>query len=251
MAKVEILGVKIDNLSPQEVLEKSSQFLKSKNQYFIVTPNPEFLVSAKKDKNFQEILNYADIAIADGVGLIYAAKFLGQQLQRVTGVDLMWYLCELAEQQNYPVYLLGSVEEITEATAEVLKENFPQLDIVGSSGGGEITPDGFQKNNDGLMEKIKAAKPKIIFVAFGAGKQEKWIFNHLDQLPSVKLAMGVGGTFDFISGATPRAPEIMRNLGLEWLYRLIKEPRRLKRIFRAVIIFPLLVLKDKIIKPKS
>ena len=130
MSKVEILGVKIDNLSLQEVLEKIRQFLNSKNQHYIVTPNPEFLVAANKDKNFREILNLADITCADGVGLIKAAKSLGKRLQRVTGVDLVWAISELAEQENYPVYFLGAGEMVAAATTEVLQKKFSRLYII-------------------------------------------------------------------------------------------------------------------------
>ena len=226
MDKVEILGVKIDNLSLQEVLEKVGNFLESKNKYFIVTANPEFLVAAKKDKNFKDILNYADIAVADGVGLVYAAKFLGHKLQRITGVDLFGYLCELAEKTDTPVYL------------------------VGAESGGLILSNGETQTANGnaeIINRINLAKPKILFVALGQVKQEKWIFKHLDQLSSVKVAVGVGGTFDFVAGTVARAPELMRNLGLEWLYRLIQEPGRAKRIFNATVIFSFSVLKNKVI----
>jgi len=246
MNKVEILGVKIDSLSLQEVLATVEQFLASKNKYYIVTPNPEFLVAAQKDKNFAEILNYADIAIADGIGLGWAAKKQGQRLQRITGVDLMWHLCELAEQKGYPIYLFGGADQIAKQTAEVLREYFPNLKIAGAKSGGEISSDGRLTEDESVIEKINEVKPKIIFVALGQVKQEKWIFRHLDQMTSVKIAMGVGGAFDYISGNVTRAPELLRNLGLEWLYRLIKEPWRWKRIANAVIIFPLLVYKERI-----
>ncbi|OGY45865.1 MAG: hypothetical protein A2731_01960 [Candidatus Buchananbacteria bacterium RIFCSPHIGHO2_01_FULL_39_8] len=248
MDRVEILGIKIDNLSLQEILEKAKQFLASHNKYYIVTPNPEFLVAAKKDKNFAEILNYADIAIADGFGLVWAAKKQGQKLQRITGVDLMWHLCELAAEKNYPIYLFGAEEGIAKRVAELLLEYFPHLKIVGSESGGEVSSDGKITEDQRIITKINEVKPKIIFVALGQIKQEKWIFRHLDQLTSVKIAMGVGGAFDFISGNINRAPELLRNLGLEWLYRLIKEPRRWRRIFNAVIVFPLLILKQRIFK---
>ena len=251
MSKVEILNVKIDNLSLQEVLEKSDQFLNSKNQYYIVTPNPEFLVKARKDKNFKEILNYADIAIADGVGLVYAAKFLGKRLQRITGVDLLGYLCGMAEQDEHPIYLLGSGPGIAKKTAKELMQNFPELQIVGAESGGEISENGKHSSESNLIARIRTVKPKIIFIAFGHGKQEKWIFNNLDKMPSVKIAVGIGGTFDYISGEVSRAPEVVRNLGLEWLYRLFTEPKRWKRILDAVIIFPLLILKEKIFKRNS
>lgn len=243
MDKVEILGVKIDNLSLQEVLEKINQFLDSKNQHYIVTPNPEFLLAAQKDQNFKEILNYADIACADGIGLIKAAKFLGKRLQRVTGVDLIWSICELAEQNNYSVYFLGALDLVAAAAAEVLQQNFPNLKVVGAESGGEIIDPG-QTDSD-LLNRINDAKPKIIFVAFGQVKQEKWIFYHLDRLPAVKLAIGVGGAFDYFSGAVSRAPAFLRRLGLEWLYRLIRQPSRFQRIINAVIVFPILIIKKR------
>lgn len=245
MEQVELLGVQIDNLSLQEVLEKVNRFLSSKNQHFIVTPNPEFLVAASKDKNFKEILNYADVAVADGIGLTKAAKFLGQTLQRVTGVDLVWSISELAEENNWSIYFLGGGEMVAAQTAEVLRRDFPNLKTAGAESGGQIA-DPSQTDQD-LIDRIKNSKPKILFVAFGQIKQEKWIFKHLDQLPSVKLAIGVGGTFDYISSAVPRAPKFLRQLGLEWLFRLIQQPSRGKRIFDAVIIFPLLILKNKFI----
>ncbi|MFA6409988.1 MAG: WecB/TagA/CpsF family glycosyltransferase [Candidatus Buchananbacteria bacterium] len=244
MAKVEILGVKIDDLSLQEILVQIDKFLDSTDPHYIVTPNPEFLVAAQKNKKFKEILNYADIATADGVGLTYAAKFLGQRLQRITGVDLIWYICQLAEQKSCSVYFLGAGKSVAEKTAEVLKQEFPNLKIAGSQSGGEITDP--QLINQELIDQINQAAPQIIFVALGQIKQEEWIFYHLDKLPTVRLAMGVGGAFDYISETVPRAPEYLRKIGLEWLYRLIKEPTRWQRIINAVIVFPFLIIKNRL-----
>jgi len=249
MNKVEILGVQIDNLSLQEVLEKVKLFLADKNQHFIVTPNPEFLVAAQKDSRFKEILNYADIAVADGVGLIKAAKFLGQRLQRVPGVDLSWAICELAEQTGFSVYLLGAKEMVAAQMTEKLLHHLPQLKVVGAESGGEIIDP--KKDDLDLLARINDAKPKILFVAFGQVKQEKWIFYHLDKLPSVKLAIGVGGTFDYIAGTAKRPPKFIRRMGLEWLYRLIWEPWRWKRILNAVVVFPILVAIFKIKSRRS
>ena len=246
MNKVEILGVKIDNLSLQEILEKVNQFLVSKNQHYIITPNPEFLVAANKDQNFKEILNYADIACADGIGLIKAAKFLGKRLQRATGVDLVWSICELAEQKNSSVYFLGSKELVAAQAAENLKECYPNLKIAGAESGGEIA-DPAQNDSD-LLNRINDAQPTIIFIAFGQVKQEKWIFYHLDKLPTVKLAIGIGGALDYISGRVAQAPKFIRQIGLEWLYRLIWEPKRWKRILNAVIVFPILLLISRLKK---
>jgi len=244
MEKVDILGVGIDNLSLQEVLEEVTHFLQSRNQHFIVTPNPEFLVAAAKDKQFKEILNYADIAVSDGVGLLYAAKFNKRKLVRVTGVDLVWAISELANEKTkpWPIYLLGAADGVADEAAKVLTDQFPDLKMVGAQSGGEVTAGATDYH---IINEINIAKPKILFVAFGQGKQEKWIYNNLDKLPSVKLAIGVGGAFDYISGATPRAPKILQKLGLEWLYRLIQEPRRWERIVNAIIIFPALIIKDK------
>lgn len=245
MEKVDILGVGIDNLSLQEVLEKVTHFLRSTNQHFIVTPNPEFLVAANKDKQFKEILNYADIAVSDGVGLVYAAKFNKKKLVRVTGVDLVWAISELANERvkPWPFYLLGAGEGIAVETAEVLTKQFPNLVIAGAQSGGEITSGATNYN---IINEINLTKPKILFVAFGQIKQEKWIFSNLDKLPSVKLAIGVGGAFDYLSGATPRAPRFLQSLGLEWLYRLTQEPQRWRRIVIAIIVFPALIIKERL-----
>lgn len=245
MEKVEILGVHIDNLSLQEVLEQANRFINSENQHYIVTANPEFLVAAEQDSHFKEILNYSDIAVADGVGIIKAAKFQGKNLQRVTGVDLVWSIAELAEQQHYSIYLLGAWEGIAQAAASVLKENFPALDICGAEDGGVV--DDPTEINHKIINQINLAKPQIIFIAFGQVKQEKWIFYNLDQLPSVKLAIGVGGAFDYISGAVPRAPHWLQRLGLEWLFRLVNQPSRWQRIINAVVVFPYLIIKKRLL----
>ena len=246
MDKVEILGVAIDNVSYQEAVERIRTFLRSPHQHYVVTPNPEFLVTAQIDAPFRQILNYADLTVADGVGLIHAARWLGKRLQRTTGVDLFWNLCELAQREVLPIFLLGGGEGVATATAAVLTKYFPKLIVSGTESGGAVSAEGNSTDDGQLIFTINQAKPMLLFVAFGCPKQEKWIFRHLDQLPSVKVAMGVGGSFDFISGHVTRAPEVLRSLGLEWLYRLIKEPWRWKRIYTAVVIFPFLVLRQKL-----
>lgn len=242
--KTAILGVHIDNLSMQEVIAKIEQMLATGNKHYIVTPNPEFLVLAQQDNAFKNILNYADLAIADGVGLLYAAHFLGRQLQRATGVDLMWHACQLATQQDASIYLLGGANNVARQAADVLLQNIPNLKIVGAEDGGQINQDGIPKDSH-LIYRINQARPDILFVAFGHGKQEKFIFKHLNQFNTIKVAAGIGGSFDYIAGIVKRAPQTMQNLGLEWLYRLIKQPKRWRRIADAVIIFPLLVFKEK------
>lgn len=246
--KLEILNIKIDNLSPQEILRKCDDFLLSGNQHYITTVNPEFIVAAKTDEEFKKILNFSDLAVADGVGLVYAAKLFGEKLKRNTGVDLMINLCEFAEQKNCSVYFLGGEETIAAQAAELLKNNFPKLIISGAESGGEIINP--KDDDEELLTRINDNKPDIIFVALGQIKQEKWIYYHLDKMPSVKIAVGVGGSFDYISGQISRAPLFMRKAGLEWLYRLILQPSRIRRIINATVIFPWLILKDYF-KPRS
>jgi N-acetylglucosaminyldiphosphoundecaprenol N-acetyl-beta-D-mannosaminyltransferase len=243
--KANILGVKIDSITVDEILQKIKGFLKSKNKYFIVTPNPEFIVLAQKDFQFRQILNYADIAVPDGAGIMLAAKIFGTPLkQRVTGNNLVWKIADLAEQYGWSIYLLGGRKETAAKTAKILKKIFPNLNIAGAESGGEIND---PKNiNPDLITKINQAKPDILFVALGHGKQERFIFYNLDKLKSVKLAMGVGGVFDYISGNVSRAPKWMQKIGLEWLYRLIQQPQRAPRIYNAIIVFPYLVIKYKI-----
>lgn len=210
---------------------------------YIVTPNPEFIVRAQKDKVFRDILNNAVIAIPDGFGLMLAAKFLKRPLdQRITGVDFIWHVAELAEKEEYSIYLYGARKGIAKKTAEKLQNKFPHLKIVGAESGygenGEL-------NDAQVAEDIKQKSPDILLVALGAPKQEKWIAAHLQDFIGVKVAMGVGGAFDYISGSIKRAPMFIRKIGLEWLYRLIIQPWRIKRIFTATVYFAYLVVKGK------
>ncbi len=239
-----ILGIKIDNLYLAEVLESVELFLNSSKQHYLVTTNPEFIVHAQKDEEFREILNQSDISIADGMGIKFSAKRYGWKLkQRITGVDLLWEIASIAEKQNKSIYLLGSKRGVPQATAFKLIQEFPKLKIVGAE-------TGFRSwhrhiKDEKLVKMMNLRKPDILFVALGHGKQEKWISKNLQNIPSVKLAMGVGGSFDYISGQVKRAPKFMRQLGLEWLYRLGKQPWRLPRILTAVIRFSWLVIKDR------
>lgn len=255
--KINILGVQIDNLTKSEVLNKVEQFLINDNQqpslirangriqHYIVTPNPEIVVAAQKDKKFLEIINRADLAIPDGVGLVFASRYLKRPLpQRITGVDLMFDICKLAEQKNCSVFFLGGKEDVAQKTAEALQKKFPHLKVAGAWSGGTIDSANLKLKIENL-EKINSVKPDILFVALGAGKQEKWIAENLKQLPSVKIAMGVGGAFDFIAGKIARAPNWMRKIGLEWLWRLFLQPWRWKRILTATVKFSWIVIKNK------
>jgi N-acetylglucosaminyldiphosphoundecaprenol N-acetyl-beta-D-mannosaminyltransferase len=244
--KINILSVLIDNLPKKEVLAKIEQFLVDGQQHFIVTPNPEMVVAAQKDKKFLEIINRADLAVPDGVGLIFASRYLKRPLpQRITGVDLMTDICRLAEQKNCSVFLLGAKFSETEKrgltnpeeTAAALRKKFPQLKISSDV----LAP---EESSERLIKKINLEKPEILFVALGAGRQEKLIAENLIKMSSVKIAMGVGGAFDFIAGKIKRAPRWMRETGLEWLWRLFAQPWRWRRIFTATIKFSWEIIKN-------
>lgn len=240
-----ILGVEIDSISKEKILQRIKQLVHSNKQHFIVTPNPEIVIKAQKDENYRQILNKSSISIPDGIGLLYASLILGTSIkERITGTDLVRDLARISSKNGWPVYFLGGEENIAYKAAQNLKKLFPELIIAGTSEG--IAESEFEYESQDLIQEINRAKPKILLVAFGAPKQEKWIDYNLSNLESVKLAIGIGGAFDFISGNVKRAPLWMRKLGLEWLYRLFKQPWRIKRIFKATIVFMSYVVKWRI-----
>lgn len=288
--KINILNVGITNASQSEVLEYIVENLEnSERKRFVVTPNPEFLVLASKNNAFKNILNKADLALADGVGVVIAAKILGKPLkERFAGVDLVKTLCEMVAEKPITVGFLGGKDGVAERAAECLQKMSPNLKIafVGeewSSGlnrqinntsepGKNASLECDNKTSasaailaeDKSKEKIKSSackesslsnstvklldngKVDVLFVAFGCPKQEFWIYENLEKIP-VKIAIGVGGTFDYISGKVPRAPKFIRAIGFEWLFRLIIQPWRIKRQL-ALLKFIYLVVKEGVIR---
>lgn len=202
-----ILGVGIDDINIEQAVRKVEGWLKKGGKHYIVTPNPEFLVTAQSDPEFKKILNSADLAIPDGKGL----KLTGDIECNTPGIDLIEELIKLASVRGSTTGFLGGRGQVAERTAECLKEKYPALKVKFIS----------EEPND-------IPKLDILFVAFGHPKQEKWIAKNLANL-NVKVAMCVGGSFDIISGKLPRAPLWIRNLGTEWLFRLLIQPWRIKR----------------------
>lgn len=216
-----ILGVKVDAHTRHEALERVDTLMHSSGQHLITTPNPEIVVAAQQDAEFCKILNQAALALPDGVGLMFAAWLLNHPFQeRIAGSDFVWDLARLAAKRGYTIQLMGGKVGVAQEAAKRLKIKVERL-------------------------KIVEANPDILLVALGHGKQEKWIVEHLQELPSVKIAMGVGGALDFIAGHVTRAPRLLRLLGLEWLWRLVRQPWRAPRIWRAVVVFSWLVLRAK------
>ena len=236
--KKKILGIGFTNAREDEVLEYILLGLENDRQkYFIVTPNPEILVLARNDTNYKKILNSAKIALPDGIGVMIAGKLLNKELkEKITGVDLVESICRAVEEKPITVGFLGAGPAVAEQTAECLRRKLPNLKVVFAARG---DPD------DKTVSIIKDSKKEIdiLFVAFGSPKQEIWIYENLEKLP-VKVVIGVGGAFDFISGKVKRAPAFIRNMGFEWLFRLIYQPWRAKRQF-ALVEFIFLVLQER------
>lgn len=246
MGRVNILGVGINDESKPEMLRRITEMVVDEGKHYIVTPNPEFVILAQKDKRFAEILAEADLAIPDGIGLVLASRFLhGKKKglrERITGVDLMTKICQIARKKKWAIFLLGAEEGIAEKCAQILKEKYGLTILGAHSGWADKTED--KKNQAIIKKQIGSRECHFIFVAYGAGKQEKWIKRNLGKIP-VRVAMGVGGAFDFLSGKVDRAPRVIRQLGLEWLWRLIKEPWRWRRQ-TALLRFVFLVIKEKL-----
>ncbi len=251
---INILGINISILNKKEVLKKIGRFLEDGKQHQIVTPNPEFLLSAEKDEEFFYILNNADLAVPDGIGLKFAAWAMGKNIRKITGADLVKDILKIAREKSLKVAVVNRNEGLsaTEDIERILNKNYPGLKFIVKNieretvSSTELSSEASELSS---MRSMRDFQPDILFCALGAPHQEKFIYHNLKNLPSVKLAIGVGGAFDFLTGKIKRAPEFMRSLGLEWLWRLFKQPWRRRRIYNAVIVFPILFFKWRFILP--
>ncbi len=236
--RVTILGIPIDAVTRAEAVETLRHFLTEPGQHHVMTPNNEMLVESTRNSQFKETLRKSALNLPDSQGLLFAAWWTGQKLpERVTGVDTVEALC-LSLDETHPVFLLGAAPGIAEKTALVLQSKNPHLKIVGTFSGNPKT-----EYSQEIVRAINASRPHLILVAFGAPQQDLWIAEYLPQMPSVRVAMGVGGTFDLIAGVKTRAPKFIRSIGLEWLWRFIQEPSRWRRMWRAVVVFLILVIR--------
>ena len=231
-----ILGVKVDNLSKQEIIDKISCFLNEDNFHQIATVNPEFILKAQKDEEFKNILNGCDLNIADGVGIKFAFWWFRNKLKsRMAGADLMQEILKIADEKKLKIYLatnkdgLSSFEEAREA---ILKQ-YPNLEIDGVN---------FE------VSEVSEVRPRyrgltsedVVFCNFGAPFQEKFL--NSVKCDKIRLAVGVGGSFDYLTGKTRRAPKWMRIFGFEWFWRFLLQPKRIRRIFDAVVVFPVKII---------
>lgn len=246
MKEIDILGVKISRISREEIFTCLAEWVRGEGRHYIVTPNPEFVIAAQEKPDFKKVVNQADIAVPDGIGLICASRLLyGRRglSKRITGVDLMKDIARWAADNDANIFLLGAGPGVADQCAQRLQKAYPGLRVLGTYEGkaeAEFDP----VTRQAIKKRINGQVIDILFVAYGAERQEKWIARNLDKLP-VKVAMGVGGAFDFISGKVKRAPLWCRTLGLEWLWRLILQPWRWRRQL-AIPRFISLVLKKKL-----
>lgn len=217
-----------------QLLNIVESWLDSKNdKKWIATVNPEFVMKACKDRKFFQILQKTDLNVVDGFGIAWAAKITqGIKVDVVPGSDLIVDLCSLAEKKGYSVYFLGGWGERSKKTAEYFKNRFPKLKIVGYYGGKS------EGEDEKIISMIGKERIDILFVAYGMQKQEEWINRNKDKL-NIGLAIGLGRTFDYYSGYLKRAPQIWRKMKLEWLYSLIREPKR----WRRQLVLPIFALK--------
>ena len=236
-SRVHLLGIPIDPVTAKGALARLQGFLQKEGGNHVLTPNSEMLVAAHRNPEFKSVLQGSALNLPDSAGLLLMARFTRQKLPaRVTGVDTVQLLCSSLSAEHR-VFLLGAGEGIAERAAEELKKCNPSLTIAGTCA---CNPDASIEED--ICERIRASGAHILLVAYGAPQQDLWIARNLRYLPNIRLAVGVGGTFDFLAGDKKRAPSFLRRIGLEWLWRLILEPRRIGRIFTAVVVFPALVL---------
>ena len=221
--KINVCDIEFDNLTPEEAVERGMALLDTDGVSYIVTPNPEIAWACRKDEGFREIVNGADMVLADGIGIVYGAKILGRPLKgKVAGCDFITAMFARMADTDKTVYLLGAKPGVAEKAAENLTAQFPGLKVVG-------TADGYFKDDAPVVEKINAVSPDLLLVCLGAPKQEKWMAANAERL-NVRLMAGLGGSLDVFAGVVERAPEKWQKLGLEWLYRLMKEPKRIRRM---------------------
>lgn len=242
MDKISIMGVRIDNLSMEEVLEKAEKKIENDEKYIIYTPNTEIIMMCQKDEDFLNIINKSDINTPDGIGLVYASRIRKHPLKgKVAGYDVSVNLLKLANDKGLRLYVVGGQPGVAEAAMENVHKEYPKIEIVGAQHGyfkGAHLGNFGHEEEEAIIEDINKHEPHILFVGFGGKKQEQWIEYNRDLL-NTNIIIGNGGTLDGLAGLVKRAPDIFINLGLEWFYRLIKDPRRIKRQF----VLPIFILK--------
>ena len=235
--KVKILGVRIDNLTMPQAVERLRTMAKEDRVHTVFTPNSEILYVAKNDPEFRAVLNGSDLNTADGIGVVYAGKILKDPIkERVAGYDLASAFLPVMEQEGLRLFLFGSVEGVAQKARDNLLKQYPKLQIVG-------TRNGFFDDEPAVIEEINQAKPDVVFVCLGAPKQEKFIAKYRNQFQA-KILMGLGGSINVFAGEAKRAPDFFIKTHLEWFYRLASNPTRIGRMM-ALPKFAFAVLRSR------
>jgi N-acetylglucosaminyldiphosphoundecaprenol N-acetyl-beta-D-mannosaminyltransferase len=235
---VRILSIGVDRVTLQQAADQVVRFAAGPGTHHVVTVNPEFVMLALRHPGFRHVLDQADLATADGIGILLAARLFGHSLpERVGGIDLLVRIAQRAAQEGAALFLLGAAEGVADRAAAALQVRYPGLQVVGTHAGSPA-----EGAAPGIIRHIQAARPQILAVAFGAPQQDLWIARHRAEL-GVPVAMGVGGALDFLAGVVPRAPRWVQRTGFEWLFRLLRQPWRWRRML-ALPRFALLVLRQ-------
>jgi len=224
MNEIRVLGVRVDCVDMGAAIERIAQLVDAGGHHLVATVNPEFVMRARADHEFARVLESADLCLADGSGVVWAARRQGCTIREpVTGVDLIPQLAALCARRHFRLFLLGAAQGVASELAAQLRANHPELDVKAHGGSPDSSAD------SETLALIHAHKPHVLLVAYGHPNQELWI-DRLSGSLGVPLAIGVGGAFDYLTGRVPRAPAWMRRAGLEWLFRLVRQPWRIRRM---------------------
>ncbi|WP_130870287.1 WecB/TagA/CpsF family glycosyltransferase [Intestinimonas massiliensis (ex Afouda et al. 2020)] len=227
--RTDVLGVGFDNLTLEEAAAAGAALVEADGFHYAVTPNPEFILAARKDPDFSRVLGKADLVLADGVGVIHSARILGRPLKgRVPGIEFAQRLIAWMAAHGKRLFLLGAKPGVAELAAANLKDKYPGLIVCG-------THDGYFKEDGPVVEAIRQAAADVVFVCLGAPKQEFWMAKN-GPASGAHLMVGLGGSLDVFAGVVERAPEGFQKLGMEWLYRLMKEPKRIGRMAKLPLV---------------
>ena len=227
--KTEILGIGFDDLSRQEAAQRGAELLAEDKFHYVVTPNPEFILAAEKDADFRAVLNGADLVLPDGIGVVYSAKILGTPLkERVPGIEFAADMLACLNEMGGRLFLLGAKPGVAQKAGENILARYPNIVLCGAR-------DGYFKGEEAVLLEVAAARPDLLFVCLGAPKQEKWMARW-GQHTGARMAIGLGGCLDVFAGNVERAPESWQKLGLEWAYRLKKEPKRIGRMAKLPLV---------------
>jgi N-acetylglucosaminyldiphosphoundecaprenol N-acetyl-beta-D-mannosaminyltransferase len=224
ISSISILGVPVHDVTTEDTLVLMDQFVREGGPHQVCTVNPEFIMTAQRDAEFKRILTRAALNIPDGVGVLWAARRLGHPLrERVAGSDLVAQIADRARTAGWHIFLLGAAEGVADCAADILRRRFPQTSIVGTYAGSPQPGE-----EAGIAARVRSSGANVLLVAYGAPKQDKWIARNIAHTGAA-VAIGIGGSLDFIAGTQKRAPRALQRVGLEWLYRLVREPWRWRR----------------------